>query len=1001
MFNAGLNTSFTGEIHKTKIKHKERVHKEVKVPEQKNDAVELSTKKCAENDDKFTWKEASKNLVAGFVGQGKNMITTMVKNPVATAGGIVGTTALILAAPLVGVSAAAVGTALSVGFLGFGVAKSLSGLAKAVNDYAHGRKDEAEKDFKQVGEGAFDIATIAAPAAIGKTTKIIGHSELGNIIGNSSAAKTFNNITAVITSPLKSIQNFAGSLTSENKFLNSIGETYVKIVNNGFSTSLSKGLHAKLINGLHNNLVAISEKLTVDGVKSLNVVIDNLSPKHVIGSDFHGKKGSLAALASKNPNGKNLHINGDIIDKGQHPVTNEKTNTRDVIKFVNEELPEAKITYGNHEFQVASTQESIYISHMNEYTQAIKEAKFKLAKAKNSNQPEPVIAELKQQIATLKATYNNFKEQYFKIADAKYRNLSDVLEKPSTNFYEEVLKPYDVSGSGLEDAVGSKIVKIFEKRLEGINARVKAGEVGIPESQKALAKLVLKQNKDGTWALKGKAASGNKEFLQEVAAKEFYRFYSNFGGNVDQAAASFAKVYGLADNALPLQKIIYGLREFHSDFAQLKSRMHMFDVIKGGEKGDILLTHAGIPYTIDEQGKTVLLPKAIFKAEENAQQGKFSQMLLDKNESPVYGGEAKGEKNAFWFDRKDVTAETVEQAYNEFSQLHAEKTGQKVNVTRGVIGHETRSNGVLDPGTEGWNKDFEHLLNNTDGVEVTGSVETGDLKVVHGKENLQRRIVSAYDGKLILADAAAGDAADGKLGILPEGHETTYVPGKGPAVKHGDEIIDATRFRHGAGLQVQRDGSIRDLHVRYDGKEMYKSRPGDYIYEADMVAESKKGLKDYLGQNTEVSNKLEGVLAESKSNLSLDDEINSLVSYSKQSGKAESKVRDLISKLCPDNYFETNISNPTSLVNEIIENPSKLQNPTLINAKINVPPTESVEETITHLMKNITSENSGISVIGAKRIPDTNKLELLLGNGTDHTRALRAEIELIPVNSVV
>lgn len=961
---SGFNTNFSDKVHKKNIEtiHKQREKSYIK--ESKADKVTLNTLKL--NDNKFSWDVAFKNMASGFIGQGKTIIKAMVQNPLATAGGIVGTTALVLAAPLIGISSAAVGTVFGAGFLLLGAGKTLGGLGKSVIHYVKNEKDQAEKDFKEIGEGAFDIASIAAPTVAGKAVKILNRSELGVIASNLPLVKNAQQFSSNLAAPVNSVIKYVKSFNFNNSVFTNIAKNYSKSANSPFAKNMSNFAPLKLINNFHNNLVSFSEKNTVKGIDFVNNLVDKFSPKHVIGSDFHGKKGSLAALASKNPNGKNLHINGDLVDKGQHAITAEQTNSRDVIKYVIDELPEAKLTYGNHEVQIGSTQENL-------------------------------------------ATGYSDASKRIQVAQAKYKNLNDVLKKPSTNFYNEVLKPYGATGEGLEELVGQRLVKLYESKLEGINARQLAkvdGHPAIPESQKVLAELLLKQEKDGTWALKKGALTANKEFLQEVASKEFYRFYSNFGGNIDKATKSFAKLYGIKSDSLPLQKMIYGLKEFHSDFAQIKNRMHMFDVIKGGEKGDILLTHAGIPYQIDADGKTVLLPKAIFEAEEMAKQGKFSEGLMNKNLSPVYGGEANGELASFWFDRKDVTSEKIGNAYNEFNQAYTDATGKDINVSRTVIGHETRANGVLDPDTKaGWNNEFEHVLNNTDGVTTAGSIENGDLKVVNGKEMLQRRIVSAYDGKLTFADSAAGDAVDAKLGIIKPGEKETFIPGVGPAIESEEGVRNATKWRHGAGVQVQRDGSMRDLSVRNDGTKLYKSKPGDYIYEPETSKKWKEEFNQQLKTQPELRDTLQAKLEKynntNNSNLTLDEVSDSLMYYLQQNGKAESKVKDLLNKFYPDNYYHIEIAKPGELIAHALDNSSNMINPTLIKAKVNLLPTESIDDAIIKIMKNITSENHGISVIGAEKIDNSNIIRLSLGNGTDYTKALVAEITLDQAKSII
>jgi len=946
------------------------------------------------NDNKFSWSEATKNIAKGFVSQGKEMLISIVKNPIAAAGAIGATTALVLAAPLIGISSMAIGTTMATGFLAVGTVKIIQGIKNAVNHYNKGEKDKAEKDFKTIGAGGFDIASIIVPAGLGKASKIIMSSELSNII---KASKLYQKPASIINSASQAIMP---AFKSIGRAFKPLTDKYISIINGQFASNLSKSLPAKAINGFHNKVIETSEAFTVKGIKVVNKAINKIFPKAVIGSDFHGKLGSLQALTSHNSNGKNAYINGDVMDKGPQPVTGETSNTRDVIKYINEKLPESKITYGNHEVQVASTRENLAKTNIDLKVKGNKTHVERREAAHNTGK----VSTIKTQTgAGIEIMDKEFASEYAKVAKAKYKNLDGMLRKPSTSFGEQVLEPYGIIGDDeIGKTVGQKLIKTYERKIEKLNQGM-----SLPEGQTVIAESVLK-NKNGVWQSRGinldNPTPEDLIFLRQLAGKELYRHYANNGGDVQKTIQTFSKLYGISDENLTLQKMAIGLKEFNSDFIKLNEKMHMFHIVKGGDKGDILLTHAGIPYYIDDSANTVLSPEAIIQAENMANKGQFSRMLVNKNMSPVYGGEGSGALEAFWFDRSDVTSAKVDDALTTFNNLYKESTGKKGKVSRISLGHETRSNGKMDPSTPDWKPEFEHLLKNTDGVLTEGSENT--IKVIDGKERLQRRIVSAYEGKVIFADSAIGDAHDAKLGLLKNGEKINYRPG------HGEEVTTATgkareakRHRQGAGLEVQRDGAIREVYVRYDSdKNIYKAKPGDFIYEKAVFEQAYNGFNQTLESTPELKQKFETALKNYNETYSTsfcaEEKLKHLTNHYIQGGKAEGKVKTILHKFFPNYYYEINQATPAQYLSQMLKNQSlNASDPTLIQVKVKMPPSHNIDDTMTNLMKNITSTNNGISITGAKQLDGSNA-SFLIGNSTDHTKSLRATISIEKSNSL-
>ena len=111
-----------------------------------------------QNDEEISLKEGLKLFGQGALQKVKDMGSAIVKHPVKTLAAAAGTTAVIAAAPLVGITSATAGAALAVGFGAVSIFKAGSDVKETVDDYQEGKFDEVREDIKELGSDGVDLA---------------------------------------------------------------------------------------------------------------------------------------------------------------------------------------------------------------------------------------------------------------------------------------------------------------------------------------------------------------------------------------------------------------------------------------------------------------------------------------------------------------------------------------------------------------------------------------------------------------------------------------------------------------------------------------------------------------------------------------------------------------------------------------------------------------------------------------------------------------------------
>jgi len=111
------------------------------------------------------------------------MATGIFKHPVKSLLAIGATTALIAAAPLVGIASATVASTLAIGFAGFSLFKAGKDVAETIKDNNEGRYDEVREDIQNLGGDGLDLALSLPflPKALKQVSRTIkyGRSTIG------------------------------------------------------------------------------------------------------------------------------------------------------------------------------------------------------------------------------------------------------------------------------------------------------------------------------------------------------------------------------------------------------------------------------------------------------------------------------------------------------------------------------------------------------------------------------------------------------------------------------------------------------------------------------------------------------------------------------------------------------------------------------------------------------------------------------------------------------
>lgn len=929
-------------ISNSPVYQKKQVNRTEKIPSFKGN-IETPSSQCSCTNEKntFDWSTASQYTLKGINKQFKNTITSIIQHPLQTAAGVGVISGGSYLAALNGLSGQAIGLALIGGFALLGTAQVINGAKNAREEYLQGHYNKAEAAFEKIGEGCFDLLSIAVPETVGKSVGIIKKSELGEIIAQTKLFKTLNFPTKVFNPIQKGIN------TSLNEIANTkLVKTLIALPGSDYAHTMSKAHGIKEINRLASQVSRGQDQVSNQVVTLINKVVRDINPKGFIASDTHGHNHLLDAVVTLNPKGKNVYYNGDLVDKG--PVNNlpgVRQSSRESLITMRDNLPLAQKNFGNHEVQLLSSTENLG-------------ERFYLQRQNGS------LTGINKELAELKSL-----------------NTAGILTKPSTNFYKDMMCSHGITGEGLEK-VGQRLMGKFG------TAEFQARK-DLPAGQKILQSICNKKNPNKV------------SHLREVAAKELYRHYSNAGGDLNKTMETFSKLYDIkhtSNEYLFLEENMEGLANLHYSMQDHAKNLHMYQVVKEKHKGDILLTHAWMPYSI-EDGKTVLRPEAIIQAEQMAKEGRFTEMLAEKNLSPVWGGEGNGELASFAFDRPDVDSQMIRESYQKMSKLLEEATGEKVNIKRAIIGHETRGGGILDPMTPGWKDDYKHLLKNVDNIEL--AEKDKQLQVLN-KELVQGRMISAYDGQLILADSGIGNAWDSSLGLTKASEQVKFGD-DGISIIDGEANRPPDRFRLGSGVMIERDGSLRELALKYNRKgEVFVTKPGKYFYDPRRIANYYDNVLSTINENNERKLAFETLLTrynkQNNKTYSQEEFVSRFVKDFDYFGKIESKLDSILSRVTNNPYKVKSLTNPSMLLEELITAETLgLKELPVVKATMEVPKRFEIKE-FQHKLTELLQKKNGLRELGFNvldiKATGNNKIDITFNSANEKTHT--AQIILKP-----
>jgi len=120
-----------------------------------------------------TLKEGASLLAKGAIDKVKSMGKAIVEHPLRTVATVVGTSALVMAAPVIGISTATAGSFLAIGFGIYSAAKTAKDVVETVKDNNEGRYDEVREDLSALGGDGLDLALTLPfmPKAINQVTR--------------------------------------------------------------------------------------------------------------------------------------------------------------------------------------------------------------------------------------------------------------------------------------------------------------------------------------------------------------------------------------------------------------------------------------------------------------------------------------------------------------------------------------------------------------------------------------------------------------------------------------------------------------------------------------------------------------------------------------------------------------------------------------------------------------------------------------------------------------
>lgn len=131
----------------------------------------------------FHWGAAFGHFWHGMRQELVNMVLAPFQHPFATLLMLGLSAGALLLAPMLGISAVAVGNAMLVGFGVLALARTARGALQAFGDYRRHDYATAEQDFEAIGAGSADALATFGPGAVGKGFAIVRRTEAGQALG--------------------------------------------------------------------------------------------------------------------------------------------------------------------------------------------------------------------------------------------------------------------------------------------------------------------------------------------------------------------------------------------------------------------------------------------------------------------------------------------------------------------------------------------------------------------------------------------------------------------------------------------------------------------------------------------------------------------------------------------------------------------------------------------------------------------------------------------------
>lgn len=167
---------------------------------------------------KVDFKEGINLIGKGFLSQGKNLLTSIIKHPVRTIATTAITSGVLLALPLIGIPTAVGGGFLTLGFAGFSIFNLAKNIKEAKENNDKQDYSKAQDSFKKIGNSIFDVALTLpfAPKAVKEISEFAKYGKVGinsTLISNFKQEKGFKKLSAF----QKANQEFKRSYTYQAK----------------------------------------------------------------------------------------------------------------------------------------------------------------------------------------------------------------------------------------------------------------------------------------------------------------------------------------------------------------------------------------------------------------------------------------------------------------------------------------------------------------------------------------------------------------------------------------------------------------------------------------------------------------------------------------------------------------------------------------------------------------------------------------------------------------